>query len=515
MRQSVEASIQKATKLHKRGNSVEALDLLKDTKSLYPDNVRLGIRYDAIHAEVVRSVAGSEPPEEVIAHLKALHADKKFELLMRKCEILLEVQPDSSNVWNMLGAAQLEIKMAAEAEISFKKAITLSPEYVGALINYSKALNFLGKPSLAIPPLLKAILLSPEREDAYQSLASVYHAMNRDDEAEKFALKALEINANYTDAKNILGLVKLRQQKFTEGWRLAETRFDKDFWDVQFKPKLDKPEWNGEHVETLFAWAEQGVGDEAMFASCFEDLLKHCDNLIVSATERLIPLFSRSFASPRIRFVPRSYDSFDFEYDMQIPMMSALGRLRPDTASFENKGLGYLVSNPAQTEEIKSELRQIAGERPIFGISWFSLATNSSGKKRSVELRQLVKSLPKNAFVVSLQYGSTHSDIEKVEKELGLKVFSFEAIDNQDDLDGLCSLICACDHIVSIDNATVHFAGALGKRCDLLLPFSANWRWGLNGNKKTVWYDNVRMNWQSSEGQWRTSLKSLKAQLKA
>jgi len=132
-----------------------------------------------------------------------------------------------------------------------------------------------------------------------------------------------------------------------------------------------------------------------------------------------------------------------------------------------------------------------------------------------VDLCQLVKSLPKDAFVVSLQYGSIKADIEKLEKELGREVFSLEEIDNQNDLDGLCSLICACDHIVSIDNATAHFAGALGKPCDLLLPFSANWRWGPNGSEKTVWYDNVRLNWQSSQGKWREALRNLKARLKA
>ena len=45
-------------------------------------------------------------------------------------------------------------------------------------------------------------------------------------------------------------------------------------------------------------------------------------------------------------------------------------------------------------------------------------------------------------------------------------------IDNWSQLDLFAALIMACDEVISIDNSTVHFAGALGKSvmfCCLLL----------------------------------------------
>ena len=512
MHHSIENSIRKANKLHRSGSSVKALNLLEEIKAQYPNNPRLETRYKSIQAEVVRSVAGSEPPANVIEHLQELHAEKKFQLIIHKCERLLEVQPQSSFVWNMLGAAQLELKMADEAVKSFEKALAIQPNYVGALVNYGKALNFIGKPSFAVASLQKAIDIRPDNADAHQALGSIYEAINEDEAAEHHSQQALKLKSDYADAKNTLGVLRLKQQKFAEGWALAEVRFNEDFYDFQPKLELGKPEWQGEHVNTLFAWSEQGVGDEAMFASCLTDLLEHCDNLVVSVSERLIPLFSRSFTSPRIKFVPR--DTVDFDFDVHIPLMTALGKMRPDLASFQQKGAAYLVPDTIRQADIASELRGLAGDRPIFGISWFSLAKNSSGKKRSVLLPRLVKSLPRDAFLISLQYGSAASDIEQVKKELGRDVVSSEMVDTFADLDGLCALICACDHIVTIDNATAHFAGALGQSCDVLLPFNANWRWGLNGTRTTVWYDSVRLNWQGSEGNWQSCLKRLKNRLR-
>ena len=64
--------------------------------------------------------------------------------------------------------------------------------------------------------------------------------------------------------------------------------------------------------------------------------------------------------------------------------------------------------------------------------------------------------------------------------------------------------------VVSIDNSTVHFAGALNKKCQVLLPYSSDWRWGLTGEKSSYWYGSLNLHWQSSLGDWSSALQSLK-----
>ena len=52
----------------------------------------------------------------------------------------------------------------------------------------------------------------------------------------------------------------------------------------------------------------------------------------------------------------------------------------------------------------------------------------------------------------------------------GIEALKLEEIDNFNDIDGLASLIDACDCVVSVSNTTVHIAGAIGKETYLMLP---------------------------------------------
>ena len=76
------------------------------------------------------------------------------------------------------------------------------------------------------------------------------------------------------------------------------------------------------------------------------------------------------------------------------------------------------------------------------------------------------------------------------------------------DIDGLASLIAACDSIISIDNSTIHLAGALGKKSKLLLPYSCDWRWG-RGLSTSYWYNSVELYHQTEIGNWNQVLSEL------
>jgi ADP-heptose:LPS heptosyltransferase len=72
--------------------------------------------------------------------------------------------------------------------------------------------------------------------------------------------------------------------------------------------------------------------------------------------------------------------------------------------------------------------------------------------------------------LVSLQYGSVDQEIDQLQRDFGIEVIRVTEIDNKNDIDGLATLVMACDKVISIDNSTIHLAGALGKETHVLLP---------------------------------------------
>ena len=55
--------------------------------------------------------------------------------------------------------------------------------------------------------------------------------------------------------------------------------------------------------------------------------------------------------------------------------------------------------------------------------------------------------------------------------------------------------------MISIDNSTVHFAGAVGVPAWVLLPVAPDWRWLLN-REDSPWYPTARLFRQPRIGDW-------------
>jgi ADP-heptose:LPS heptosyltransferase len=102
---------------------------------------------------------------------------------------------------------------------------------------------------------------------------------------------------------------------------------------------------------------------------------------------------------------------------------------------------------------------------------------------------------------VSLQYGDCREAVTEVRDRLGISIHIDPSVDALTDLDSFASQVAAVDLVLSIDNATVHMAGALGRPVWTLLPFAPDWRWGAQGDT-TPWYPTMRLFRQTVAGNW-------------
>jgi len=130
------------------------------------------------------------------------------------------------------------------------------------------------------------------------------------DEAIEFHKKSCLLDAEFPDAHRSLSFAFLSDGKMKEGWEEYEWRWKtEDF--IHQKRDFSQPFWDGSSLKgkKLLIFTEQGVGDEIMFASCLIDVINRADLCIVECSDRLVPLFSRSFPEAKITAKFGSYKS--------------------------------------------------------------------------------------------------------------------------------------------------------------------------------------------------------------
>ena len=304
-----------------------------------------------------------------------------------------------------------------------------------------------------------------------------------------------------------MGYALLTVKDFNQGFKHHEWRW-KTKRRVDHYLKSAKPMWNGEKNQRVLVWGEQGIGDEIMFSSVILDLYAASLQILVKCDKRLIPLFERSFP-PDIIYFSKSQPVPEDKYDSHIPVGSLPLTFRKSPECFRESASGFLKCDMAKAESIKTLLTQ-KHEGKIVGISWKTKSVLKNSSNRDVKLAELATALDRsNTQLLCLQYGDVFDEIESVKRDFGINVTQFGDVDNMNDIDGLASLIMACDQIVSTTNATVHLAGALGAKVTALLPFSPRWIWGTGS--ESFWYDSVTPLKQKSHHNWGNVLENLQS----
>ena len=422
----------------------------------------------------------------------------------------LELDPDYAEALNHRGVAFKELKRFDEALEDYNKALTLKPDYADALNNRGVVYREFGRLHEALADYSRAIELVPDYAEVYNNRAGVFIDLKQFDEALADFDKATALKPDYAGAYWNKSLYWLLLGDFKTGWPLYEWRWRSEK-HIGEPITTSKPLWNNQNSKNVLLWAEQGIGDEIMFASLIPELHAKCDKLIVQCDPRLIPLFKRSFPQD-IEFYDKNDLVSESLYEFHIPMGSLAPILRPSIESFTKGAKPYLFCQKEQALELRE---RITGHKDdtLIGISWSSKSTIPAARQRNIPLTDIARLLNKpDTTLVSLQYGDVSNEIADLKKHHNIDVIEVSDIDIYNDLDSLSALISACDHVVSIDNATVHMAGALGADTHVLLPTNQDWRWGLESSQ-SYWYETLKLYRQEKMGEWNQTLKNLEMKL--
>jgi ADP-heptose:LPS heptosyltransferase len=134
------------------------------------------------------------------------------------------------------------------------------------------------------------------------------------------------------------------------------------------------------------------------------------------------------------------------------------------------------------------------------------------GAQRSVPIERLLDAFsPAQHVLVSLQYLAPPEHLQAI-RDRGFELI--DSVNALDDVEGLAAVAAHCDAIVSIDNSTLHLAGAMGLKTYALIPRLPNWRWLLQ-TPHTDWYPTVELIRQAVLSDWSAEVEALRLRFSA
>jgi len=416
--------------------------------------------------------------------------------------LLKAISFDEENIiiLNSLGRLNHDLRKSKEAESYFQKAFALNPNNLETLNNMAGFYLEEEKYQQAIDFYKKAEELNPNNAILINNIAKTFMCLHDLDNAEKQCKRSISIDPKNDEFKKILAFILLKKYDFKNAWLSFDGRLSlSDFANKNPTLKLIKNKIPNKNIlnksSRILVLREQGIGDELLYGTMYNDLLNEFSNLVIECDERLITLFNNSFKFHKEKFVKLGTHSLDtkkinnFDY---IIYAGSLGKyLRNDLNSFSQNPYIKSLENYKDLE-LDNILSTTQGLK--IGISWKSLNNRySSEKSLSLEDFENIFKI-KDSTIFNLQYGDVKDDLKSFTKKLDYKIITLETLDIFNNFSGLANLLKKLDLFVTVSNSTAHLAGALGVKTILIKPVNhASFHYWDYEDGKTPWYKSVNI----------------------
>lgn len=321
--------------------------------------------------------------------------------------------------------------------------------------------------------------------DVYTDLGDTLMLLGENDRALEMFERAVSHRPDSGRAHLAMAHALLMKGDYHAGWAEYEWRYRLKTTE-NLLPKFKQAIWNGMELKssTLLVICEQGYGDCFQYARYLKLARSRVKNIIVGASTELKPLFERIVGPDRV------YDRWEnlppFEYQITLSSMPfVFGTTLADIPS----DVPYLKPDPAKVEAWRIRLSPFTQGRKTVGLVWHGRPTNAINAIRSVPLGVLTPLLESDDYaLVSLQVGAGSEQLA----QHPAKSRVFNAAPLIKDFDDTAALMSLLDRVVTIETASAHLAGALGRKTLVMLPKVADWRW-LEKRSDSPWYPTLEL----------------------
>lgn len=439
--------------------------------------------------------------------------------------------PQDSRVAGALGLVHLRANEFGKAQALLVEAVAQEPDHLDFVIGLARAYAGLELFADAGPHFRHASELAPDDLGLQGQLASNLANACRYEESmaiiDEFVARGMHVayrgsvlaflgrfdealeglNDDVARQPNEPGLRFQRAQlhllmgNFEQGWDDYNFR---SLTTAKSYRMLPYPVWRGEPLEgkRIVVLAEQGLGDQIMFASCLQNLLDlGAQRVVVEMSHRVAKTIERSFSRCT---VVASNQGFDLDWakdyadsDYFVPLADLPGHFRRRLEDFP-RHMGYLKADPQRVAYWRAKL-EAAGPGPYIGVSWKGGTESTRSPVRSLTPEALWPMADAiRATWICLQYGDVRAAVDASRSGPMPLIYWPESIA---DLDEFAALISALDLVITVCNTTVHYTGGLGKPVWVLSPRIPEWRYGLEG-ESLPWYPSSRMFRQQVDRDW-------------
>lgn len=464
----VDQAVQAALADHRAGHSAQAEAACRALLAAQPDNA------EALHV-LGLILAGTN------------RADEGIELIRQS----IAYRPGAREGHQNLGILLMKRRRWKDAAQAYRQFLAIFPADPMAHASLCGVLSELDQPDAALAAGRKALELDPRCVEAMDHLGITCSRTNRYEEAIGWFRKAIAIRPDFATSHHNLSHVLLRLGRFEAGWEEYEYR-----WSVgdppPAKPSFRIPEWDGKPLEgrRILLWPEQGYGDIFQFVRYATLVARMGGEVVVAAPTEMAELMRTVEGVAEVI----SRGMIEKPADCHYPIMSLprIFRTRLETIPAQ---VPYQRASP---DRVRHWRERLSGEGKRIGLVWAGRPTHLSDHRRSMPLAKLAPllSLPGTRFF-SLQKGDASAQLGSLPGELKITDLAGDLRDFSE----TAGLIEALDHVIAVDTAVAHLAGALGKPVSLLLATHPDWRWMLD-RADTPWYPTIRLFRQQMAGDW-------------
>lgn len=461
---------------------------------------------------VLEHAHGLRPNDPDVLFQLALVADR-LDAPRRAADLygaVLMAKPDAVEAANNLGNVLTRLGEYDAAVETFRSAIEYEPKAPQLWLNLGKAVAADGDHENALVFYDQALRINPDYGEAFANLAELSCAEGRLEESLPFLERALKLMPDDAQVHFNLALTLLALGDLDRGWREYEYRLDPSLARA-IDYRHDVRRWDGGPLDgkTILICAEQGLGDQVLFASCVPEMIDRAGHCVIECEARLVPLFERSFPAATVHATEGEKKegrvAFNYNWlhdvpepDLYIEIGGLPRHLRGRIADFPDRE-AYLVPDGAAVDAWRARLDAL-GPGPRVGICWRSMLMTAA-RRRDYSLLDdwgEVLSRPGVRFV-NLQYDECGAELARARARFAVEIHEFPELDQMNDFASVADLLAALDMVITAPTMVSGLAGAVGAPTLRLLHMP---EWPSLGTRYEPFQPSVTPLWPDKPGDW-------------